>query len=117
MHYAGQGMFEKAEQKCKLGMELQKKVYDAKHPFIAYSLKNLCNIYRMQGKHSQAEQTINASLAIMSEYHAEDDRVLASFYVDKAKVFQAMSDTGNAEKYYSKALRQEGKTTSHAGLT
>ena len=102
--YTKQGQLERAEEKCKLSIELQEKAYTFRHPYIAYSLRNLCTIYRLEGKVQEAQEALKTSLAIMYEYYKADDGLLAPFYVDLAKVFVSMNNVQQAEEYFSKAL-------------
>jgi tetratricopeptide (TPR) repeat protein len=102
--YLKQGLLDKAEEKSKMSLKLQEKVYQSDHPYMAHSLRNLCSIYLQQGRGEQALKTIGSALAIISQYHGPDDRVIAPFYVDLAKVLAGMEQMELAEKYFNKAL-------------
>ena len=52
--YNNQNKLADAEEMCKLGLKLQKKVYYEDHPYVAYTLRTLSSIYQGQGRYRQA---------------------------------------------------------------
>ena len=88
--YHKQGMLDEAEKKSRMGIALQEKVYDDSHPYIAYSLKNLSAICLEQGKGVEADSAIRKAIAMISEYHAKDDRVVAPFISNLRKFIRLM---------------------------
>jgi len=55
--YKSQGEFANAEDMCRNGLALQAKVYGEDHPYIAYTLRILSEIYREQGRFEQGAAT------------------------------------------------------------
>lgn len=102
--YKSQMQFEKAQQACERGLELQKKAYYENHPYVAYTLRTLSSIYQGQGRYQEAEDCLNHAMAIMLENHSAGDQVIAPFKVDIAKLLVAQGDFAEAESYYLSAL-------------
>ncbi|MFA5784067.1 MAG: tetratricopeptide repeat protein, partial [Phycisphaerae bacterium] len=59
--YNCRGNLEQAEKMCGLGLKLQQKIYYPKHPYLAYTLRILSDIYRGQGKYQQANETLDSA--------------------------------------------------------
>ena len=57
--YKNQGRFSDAQEVCKLGLELQKKIYYKDHPYVAGTLRILSSIYQGQGKYHLARETLD----------------------------------------------------------
>ena len=102
--YNKQNKFNQAEKVCKQGLELQKEAYYEKHPYVAYTMRTLADIYCGQGDSAAARQLLNEAVAIMLEVHNEDQQVMAPFNVDIAKVCVAQGRLDEAERYFEKAL-------------
>jgi len=100
-----QNNLEKAEEFCELGLKLQQKIYFKDHPYIAYTLRNLGNIHRDQGKYELAISEIEQAITIMHVTHQPDDTVFGPFQADMAKIFVAQGDYQNAQAYYESALK------------
>ena len=102
--YNSQKNFTDAEKMCLLGIDLQKKVYYDRHPYVAYTLRTLSSIYAGQGKYEQAEEALDTAFAIMLENHQADDPVIAPFEVDMAGLFVTEGKLSRAQDYYTKAF-------------
>ncbi|MHC4763358.1 MAG: tetratricopeptide repeat protein [Planctomycetota bacterium] len=102
--YNYQGKLIDAEKMCQLGLGLQKKVLYKNHPYLAYTLSTLSSIYCEQGKYYQARCALDEAMAIMLDGHSADDKAMASFFVDIAKLCVAQGDLEEAESYYQKAM-------------
>ncbi len=103
--YTYQGKLVDAEEMCKSGLDLQKKVLYKYHPYLAGTLRILSSIYYEQGKYSEAKSVLDEAVSIMHNYHIKDDDVaMAPFFVDTAKILMAQNNLEQAENYYQKAL-------------
>ncbi len=102
--YKNQNKLVDAEKMCELGLKLQRKVLYKNHPYLAYTLSTLSSIYCELGKHSQAKSALDEAMAIMLDGHSADDKAMAPFFVDIAKLYVAQGDLEEAESYYQKAM-------------
>lgn len=102
--YKHQGKLDDAEKTCELGLELQEKLYYKNHPYVAYTLRILSDIYQGRGKYRQAGDVLEKAMAIMLTSHLPGDRALAPFQVDIAKLLAAQGNLADAEAYYMRAL-------------
>jgi len=102
--YKAQMQFEKAQQACERGLELQKKAYYENHPYVAYTLRILSSIYQGQGDYQKARDSLYQAMVIMLENHPADEQVIAPFKVDIAKLLVAQGNLAEAETYYLSAL-------------
>jgi len=102
--YTYQGKLTDAEEMCKSGLELQKKILYKNHPYLAYTLSTLSSIYYEQDKYYQANSVLGEAIAIMLDSHRPDDKAMAPFFVDIAKLLVAQGNFEQAESYYQKAM-------------
>jgi tetratricopeptide (TPR) repeat protein len=102
--YTYQGKLIDAEEMCKSGLELQKRTLYKNHPYLAYTSRTLSSIYYEQGEYSKAKSALDESVVIMLDIHSADDKAMAPFYVDMAKVLVAQNNLEQAESYYQKAM-------------
>jgi tetratricopeptide (TPR) repeat protein len=102
--YTYQGKLVDAEEMCKSGLELQKRTLYKNHPYLAYTLRTLSSIYYEQGEYSKAKSALDEAVVIMLDIHSADDKAMAPFYVDIAKVLVAQNNLEQAESYYQKAM-------------
>jgi tetratricopeptide (TPR) repeat protein len=102
--YTYQGKLADAEEMCKLGLTLQKKTLYKNHPYLAYTSRTLSSIYYEQGEYSKAKSALDEAVVIMLDIHSADDKAMAPFYVDMAKVLAAQANLEQAESYYQKAM-------------
>jgi tetratricopeptide (TPR) repeat protein len=102
--YNYQGKLVDAEEMCKSGLELQKRTLYKNHPYLAYTSRTLSSIYYEQGEYSKAKSALDEAIVIMLDIHSTDDKAMAPFYVDMAKVLTAQDNLEQAENYYKKAM-------------
>lgn len=102
--YTYQGKLGQAEEMCKKGLQLQKKILYKKHPHLAYTLRILSSIYYEQGEYSKARFVLDDAVAIMLDNPIADDEAMAPFSVDMARILVAQGNLEQAEICYQKAL-------------
>jgi tetratricopeptide (TPR) repeat protein len=102
--YNYQGKLVDAEEMCKSGLNLQKKTLYKNHPYLAYTLRTLSSIYYEQGEYSKAKSALDEAVVIMLDIHSADDKAMAPFFVDMAKILVAQDKLEQAESYYKKAM-------------
>lgn len=102
--YKEQGNLKQAETMCRLGLQLQEKVYRPNHPYVAYTLRILSEICREQGRYEEAGSVLERAMTIMRAVRPDDDQEIAPFKVDKARLLMASGDLPNAESYFKEAL-------------
>ena len=102
--HRNRGKFTDAEKMCKLGLQLQERLYYKDHPYVAYTLRILSSIYQGQGNYRRAQAALEEAIAIMLKSHLPDDETMGPFYVDTARVLTEQGYYEEAEVYYSKAM-------------
>ncbi len=102
--YSNQGKLVDAEKMCESGLHLQKKVLYKNHPYVAYTWRTLSSIYQEQGRYHQAKSALDKAMAIMLDSHSADDKAMAPFFVDIAKLLVAQGEFEQAESYYQRAM-------------
>ncbi len=102
--YKNQGRLAEAETACLSGLELQEKAYSQSHPYVAYTLRILSEIYSRQARYQEAVDTLERAITIVRGYSLEDDRELAPFKVDMARLLTAKGDYVKAESYFTEAI-------------
>jgi tetratricopeptide (TPR) repeat protein len=102
--YKEQGNLSQAERLCRLGLELQEKVYRPNHPYVAYTLRILGEIYRKQSRYQQAKNVLDRAIAIMRAVRSDDGQEIAPFKVDMARLLMAAGELPEAEAYFKEAL-------------
>ena len=102
--YKSQGKLAEAEKVCRSGLELQEKAYGQIHPYIAYTLRILSEIYRNQARYREATESLQRAMTIVRGFCLDNDKELAPFEVDMARLLAAQGDYVKAESYYKQAL-------------
>lgn len=102
--YKNQGKLAAAETMCLSGLALQQKAYDPNHPYVAHTLRILCEIYRRQGRYEPAASALEHAMTIIRDVGRADDLELAPFKVDMARLLAAQGDLTRAESYYQEAI-------------
>jgi len=102
--YKNQGRLAEAETTCLSGLELQEKAYSQSHPYVAYTLRILSEIYSRQARYQEAVDTLERAITIVRGYSLEDDQELAPFKVDMARLLTAQGDYVKAESYFTEAI-------------
>jgi tetratricopeptide (TPR) repeat protein len=104
--YKGLQDFNRAEEVCRLGLELQKKsLYDG-HPYVAHTLRILSSILIERGRPDIAEDRLAEAEAIMLESHEPLDKAMIPFWVDRARLALAEGDLQTADEHFERALEQ-----------
>lgn len=99
-----QGRLAEAETMCLQGLKLQRKVNGENHPYVAYTLRILSEIYGRQCRYKKAVNTLEQALEIMRGFTLEKDQELAPFKVDMARLLVALGDYEKAESYFADAI-------------
>ncbi len=102
--YKSQNKSVNAEKMCLLGLRLQEKALYKNHPYIAYTLRTLSSISQQQSKYSKAADALDKAIIVMLDSHCENDKAMAPFFVDIAKLNTARGSLEKAESYYEKAM-------------
>ena len=102
--YKSQGKLTEAERMCRSGLELQEKIYRENHPYVAYTLRILSEIYRGQARYQEAQSTLQRAIAIMQGARPDDDEQSAPFNVDMARLLVERGDLAGAQAYFDKAV-------------
>ena len=102
--YKNQGKLAEAETTCRSGLELQVKAYSQSHPYVAYTLRILSEIYQRQARYQEAVETLEQAITIMREFTLENDQELAPFKVDMARLLATQGDYVKAESYFKNAI-------------
>jgi tetratricopeptide (TPR) repeat protein len=102
--YKNQGRLAEAERACRSGLELQEKAYNQNHPYVAYTLRILSEIYCKQARYHQAAESLQRAITIMRGFCLEDDQELAPFKVDMARLLTVQGEYAQAESYFKQAL-------------
>lgn len=114
--YKNQGKLSDAETMCLLGLKLQEKVYSQSHPYIAYTLRILSEIYRGQARYQEATDALERAMTIMHGFCQENDQEIAPFNVDMARLLVERGDFEKAESYFKKAIALIEETYGHEHL-
>jgi tetratricopeptide (TPR) repeat protein len=102
--YKSQGRLAEAETMCLSGLELQQKVNGQSHPYVAYTMRILSEIYRMQARYHEAVDTLEQALTIMRGFTLEDDQELAPFKVEMACLLAIQGDYEKAESNFKNVI-------------
>ena len=102
--YKSQNKLANAEKMCLLGLQLQEKALYKNHPYIAYTLRTLSSIYQQQSKYNEAADALDEAIIVMLDSHGENDKAMAPFFVDIAKLNTELGNLEKAESYYEKAM-------------
>ncbi len=102
--YKGQGKLSEAERMCRSGLELQEKIYNENHPYVAYTLRILSEIYRGQARYPEAQSALQRAIGIIQTARPDDEEQSAPFNVDMARLLVERGDLVNAQAYFDKAI-------------
>lgn len=108
--YRYQGKLTQAQQFCRDGLQLQQKALGPEHPYVAYTLRTLASIHQDQAQYPLAAESLDHAVSIMRLYHGPEDRVIAPFNVDIARLLAATGSLTEAEELYTDALVQINNT-------
>jgi tetratricopeptide (TPR) repeat protein len=101
--YSYQDMLEESENLLSKGVGLQRKAV-GKHPYVAYTLQMLSDVYRRQGQFDRAQDTLNDALSIMAAFHNQQDREMLTFTASSAKLMTAQGKITQADALYAQIL-------------
>jgi tetratricopeptide (TPR) repeat protein len=101
--YGYQDMLEESESMLSKGVQIQKKAV-GNHPYVAYTLQMLSDVYRREGQYSRAQDTLNKALSIMETCHNQQDREMLSFLASRAKLLTAQGQVAEADALYAQIL-------------
>lgn len=101
-HY--QGKLVQAQQFCRDGLQLQQKALGPEHPYVAYTLRTLASIHQDLAQYPLAAESLGHAVSIMRLYHGPDDRVIAPFNVDIARLLATTGSLTEAEDLYTHAI-------------
>ncbi|MHC4143291.1 MAG: tetratricopeptide repeat protein [Planctomycetota bacterium] len=102
--HKNRGKLAEALKMCLLGLELQEKVHSPNHPYVAYTLRILSQIYREQARYREAVSSLDRALTIMRGAGSEQSRDVAPFKVDMARLLVIQGDFTRAESYFASAM-------------
>ncbi len=68
------------------GVALQRRTLWKHHPYIAYSLRMLADVYRQMADFDAAGCTLDEAIALLGRTHLPDDPAMWMFQVDRAKL-------------------------------
>lgn len=102
--YETQGKFAEAETMCLAGLELQEKVYNQNHPYVAYTLRILSKIYQGQSRYREAAEVLDRALRIICRDNNEDEQEIAPFKADMGCLLVAQGQYVKAESYFEESI-------------
>ena len=102
--YKNQNKLVDAEKMCVLGLQLQEKALYKNHPYTAYTLRSLSSIYQQQTRYNEAADALDKAITVMLDSHGKNDKAMAPFFVDIAKLNTARGNLEKSEIYYEKAM-------------
>ena len=102
--YKNQGRLVEAETMCLSGLGLQQKVNGQNHPYVAYTLRILSEIYKMQARYQEAVDTLEQALTIMRGFTLEGDQELSPFKVDMACLLAVQGEYEKADSCFKNVI-------------
>jgi tetratricopeptide (TPR) repeat protein len=101
--YGYQDMLEESADLLGKGVQLQKKAV-GNHPYVAYTLQMLSDVYRREGQYGRAQDALAEAFSIMMTCHNEQDRELLAFTASSAKLMMEQGQVAQADALYAKIL-------------
>lgn len=101
--YSYQDMLEESADLLSRGVQLQKKAV-GNHPYVAYTLQMLSDVYRREGQYGLAQDTLNEAFSIMTTFHSPQNREMLSFEASRAKLMTAQGQVAQADALYAQIL-------------
>lgn len=101
----GQKDYKKAIKAGKEALKFAEKSFNKEHPYVATSLNNLAEIYRVQGKFSDAESLFKRALQIREKVLGKDDIDVALTLNNFAALYFQEKKYDIAENYYKRSLK------------
>ena len=101
--YSYQDMLEESADMLNKGIQQQKQSV-GNHPYVAYTLQILSDVYCRAGQYDRAQETLDKALLIMSRYHKQQDREMLTFQASSAKLLAAQGQAAQAGILYCEIL-------------
>ena len=102
--YSSLDMLVEAEAMLSEGIVYQKQALGESHPYVAHSLRMLCDVCRRQNKLDSAQQALTDAVTIMLDCHTPQSREMAPFYYESAKLLWAQDNMAAAQETFENAL-------------
>lgn len=99
------GEYDEAEVQCRLGIELQQKLYSEKYPNVADALRIMTAILREQGRYEDARVALEQAATIMQEHHEQESREMIPLEIEKARLLFKEGAVDTAESCYLETLK------------
>lgn len=94
----------------KRALELNEKILGAEHPDVAISLNNLAELYRIQGRYTDAMLLLKRALRIREKILGADHPDMANSLNSLAALYQSQGQYSDAKPLYQRALMIQEKT-------
>lgn len=104
------GDFIEAEALCERLRTLSEETFGPKHPFTAFSLLYLADLYMKRGKFEQAEPLVTRALSISQSAPLPRDYPLSDILISLAKLYSNQNKVTQAETLYQEALTRAEQT-------
>ena len=86
------------------GLALQRRTLWQYHPYIAYSLRMLADVYRQMTDFETAGRTLDEAMALLTRTHLPDDPVVWMFRVDHARLLMDQGQLDQAQGILEQAV-------------
>ena len=103
--YSYQDRLAKSEKLFTQGIQLQKQALFGNHPYVAQSMRMLCEVYRRQGDYSRARQTLTEAIEMMRANTSSESKEMAPFLLEAANLLMDTGKYEESEVQYQKALK------------
>jgi len=99
-----EGSLSRASEYLEEGVSLQKKALNNNHPYVAQTLRLLCDVYRRQGDLQGAETVLSEAVLITLDHCNVESKEMAPFILEAANLKYDMGQFDAALCNYQKAL-------------
>ena len=97
--------YDEAEPLLRLALIIREKVAGPNHIDVAFSLNDLAEVYRTQGRYAEAKSLYERALLIRENARKPDPPRIARSLVNLAHIYVAQGNYGAAEPLYRRALK------------
>jgi tetratricopeptide (TPR) repeat protein len=80
------------------------KLFGPRHPYVATTINNIAEIYRLQGRYQESEALFNRALSVYKEYFGEDHPHVATCLNNLALIDYSQKRYVSAERRFKRAL-------------
>jgi eukaryotic-like serine/threonine-protein kinase len=105
VHYHGTGDFARAEPLFREALDLDRRVYGARHAQVAGVLNNLASAVHYQGRHAEAEALYREAIEIGRDAYGNEHSYVGQFVENLATLYADMERHDDAALHYREALR------------